>query len=49
MQCKGSESFLEKPHELTNVKKIIAVVSKGGVGKSLVTSLLAVTAQRTGL
>lgn len=31
------------PHEGTNVKKMIAVVSgKGGVGKSLITSLLAV-------
>jgi Mrp family chromosome partitioning ATPase len=47
--AKDPESFLEKPHELTNVKKIIAVVSgKGGVGKSLVTSLLAVTSQRQG-
>ena len=33
----------EPPHELSNVKKIIGVISgKGGVGKSLVTSLLAV-------
>lgn len=39
--------FLAKPHELSNVKKVIAVVSgKGGVGKSLVTSLLAVLMQR---
>ena len=42
-----AESLLEKPHELSHVKKVIAVVSgKGGVGKSLVTSLLAVLAQR---
>lgn len=42
-----AESLLEKPHELSRVKKVIAVVSgKGGVGKSLVTSLLAVLAQR---
>ena len=35
------QSFLEKPHELSNIKKVIAVVSgKGGVGKSLVTSML---------
>ncbi len=41
------QNFLEKPHELTHVKKIIAVVSgKGGVGKSMVTSLLSVTMQR---
>ena len=44
------ESLLVKPHELTHVKKIIGVCSgKGGVGKSLVTSLLAVLAQRQGL
>lgn len=34
----------EPPHELSRIKKVIGVVSgKGGVGKSLVTSLLAVT------
>ncbi len=39
----------EKPNELSNIKKVIGVVSgKGGVGKSLVTSLLAVTMQRRG-
>ena len=44
------ESLLAKPHELSHVKKIIGVCSgKGGVGKSLVTSLLAVLAQRQGL
>lgn len=33
---------VEKPHELSRIKKVIGVVSgKGGVGKSLVTSLLA--------
>ncbi len=43
------ESLIEKPHELSSVKKVIGVVSgKGGVGKSLVTSLLAVTMQRRG-
>ncbi len=43
------ESLIEKPHELSNIKKVIGVVSgKGGVGKSLVTSLLAVTMQRRG-
>ena len=41
--------FSEKPHDLSQIKKVIGVVSgKGGVGKSLVTSLLAV-AMRTGL
>ena len=44
-----SESLLETPNAQSNIKKIIAVVSgKGGVGKSLVTSLLAVNAQRAG-
>jgi len=44
------ESLLVKPHELTHVKKIIGVCSgKGGVGKSLVTAMLAVLAQRQGL
>lgn len=41
------KSLLEKPHELSNIKKVIGVVSgKGGVGKSLVTSLLAVSMSR---
>ncbi|MFA7501540.1 MAG: Mrp/NBP35 family ATP-binding protein [Anaerovoracaceae bacterium] len=41
--------FLEKQHEMSNVKKVYAVVSgKGGVGKSLVTSLLAVSMHRLG-
>ena len=43
------QSLLEKPHELSNIKKVIGVVSgKGGVGKSLVTSLLALSMQRKG-
>lgn len=43
------ESLLEPTNEYNNIKKIIGVVSgKGGVGKSLVTSLLAVTMQRRG-
>ena len=47
--CGSKESFLEKPHELSNIKKIIGVVSgKGGVGKSLVTGLLSVLSQRNG-
>ncbi|MBQ5590640.1 MAG: Mrp/NBP35 family ATP-binding protein [Clostridia bacterium] len=41
------ESFLVAPHEMSNIKKVIGVVSgKGGVGKSLVTSLLAVMSRR---
>jgi len=43
------ESLLEKQNAQSNVKKVIAVVSgKGGVGKSLVTSLMAVLTQRNG-
>ncbi len=43
------ESLLEPQNAASNVKKVIAVVSgKGGVGKSLVTSLLAVLTQRNG-
>ena len=46
---KEANDFLEKSHELSNIKKVIGVVSgKGGVGKSLVTSLMAVTMQRRG-
>ena len=41
------QSFLEKTTDLSHVKKVIGVVSgKGGVGKSLVTSLLATTLRR---
>gem|GEM_PF-6493154 len=44
------ESFLEEPNKMSSIKKVIAVVSgKGGVGKSLVTSMLAVTLNRRGL
>ena len=43
------KSMLEKPHELSKIKKVIGVVSgKGGVGKSLVTSLSAVESARLG-
>ena len=41
--------FSAKANELSHVKKVIAIVSgKGGVGKSLVTSLMAVLARRAG-
>ncbi|MBO4453335.1 MAG: Mrp/NBP35 family ATP-binding protein [Clostridia bacterium] len=44
---KESESMLVNPGKGSNIKKVYAVVSgKGGVGKSLVTSLLAVNARR---
>ncbi len=43
------QSFLEKTNDLSHVKKVIGVVSgKGGVGKSLVTSLLATAIRRRG-
>lgn len=43
------ESLIEKPHELSSIKKVIGVVSgKGGVGKSLVTCLSAVLMNRRG-
>ena len=43
------KSFQEAPHAGSSVKKVIAVMSgKGGVGKSLVTSLLATVTQRAG-
>ena len=43
------KSFLERPHEMSTIRKVIGVVSgKGGVGKSLVTSMLAVALKRRG-
>lgn len=43
------ESFIEKLNDLSSVKKVIGIVSgKGGVGKTLVTSMLAVTMNRRG-
>lgn len=43
------QSFLEEPNAGTHVKKVIGIVSgKGGVGKSLVTSLLASAMQKKG-
>ena len=45
----AKESFLAEPNPGSDVKKIIGVISgKGGVGKSLVTSLLAVNMRRRG-
>ena len=47
--CKDRQNFLETPKPTTKIKKIIGVVSgKGGVGKSLVTSLLAVASNNKG-
>ncbi len=44
------ESLLTPVNEYSRISKVIGVVSgKGGVGKSMVTSLLAIAAQRSGL
>jgi Mrp family chromosome partitioning ATPase/predicted Fe-Mo cluster-binding NifX family protein len=41
--------FKEKPNEHSSIKKVIGIVSgKGGVGKSLVTSMLAIAMNRKG-
>ena len=46
---RDKQSMYEAPHPASSVKHIIGVVSgKGGVGKSLVTSMLAVLMQRKG-
>lgn len=43
------QSFIEKPNEMSKIGKVIGVVSgKGGVGKTMVSSLLAVSMQRAG-
>ena len=44
-----AESLLAPPNAMSHIKKVIAVMSgKGGVGKSLVTGLMAVLAARNG-
>ncbi len=46
---KEPQSFLEKPNQLSKINKVIGVVSgKGGVGKTMVSSLLAVSMKRLG-
>lgn len=48
-RTQSKTDFLEKPNELSHINKVIGIVSgKGGVGKSLVTSLLAVVMNRRG-
>ncbi len=43
------KSLIKKPHALSDIKKVIAVVSgKGGVGKSMTCALLAAAAQNSG-
>lgn len=47
--CSEKKSMIEKPHELSRIKKVIGVVSgKGGVGKSMVTAMSAVISNRLG-
>ena len=44
-----SRSFIEKPNKLSRIGKVIGIVSgKGGVGKTLVSSMLAVNMKKTG-
>lgn len=46
---KEPQDLSKKPHPLSNIKKVIGVVSgKGGVGKSMVTSLLALEMLKRG-
>lgn len=48
-ECGENKSFIEKQNEFSHVKKVVGIVSgKGGVGKSLVSSLLAVAKRREG-
>lgn len=43
------KSFLEKPHAKSRIRKVIGIVSgKGGVGKSMVSSMLASSFQKKG-
>lgn len=47
VERKEAQSLLEQPNAKTYVKRVIDIVSgKGGVGKSLVTSLLATAMQK---
>lgn len=47
--CNEKKSFIEKQNEKSNIKKVIGVVSgKGGVGKSLISSLLTILTSRKG-
>ena len=44
------KSFLEAPHKMSTIRKVIAVVSgKGGVGKSMVTAMMSVLMNKRGL
>ena len=46
---RDKKSFIESPHAKSSIKKVIGVVSgKGGVGKSMITSLMSVIMNRRG-
>ena len=46
---RDKKSLIKSPHEFSDIKKVIAVVSgKGGVGKSMTCALLAAAAQSKG-
>ena len=48
-RTQAPQSFLDAPHPMSSIKKVIGVVSgKGGVGKSMVTSMMAVLLNRRG-
>ncbi len=47
--CSERKEFKEKQNEQSNIKKVIGIVSgKGGVGKSLITSILSVLTAKKG-
>ena len=49
VETSTQQDLREKPHRLSRIQKVIGIVSgKGGVGKSLVTSSLAVAVRRQG-
>lgn len=49
-ECKGETDFKVKANAKSDIRRVVAVMSgKGGVGKSLVTELLAVAAAKRGL
>lgn len=48
--ARDHKSLLKSPHAMSDIKKVIAVVSgKGGVGKSMTCALLAAAAQNSGM
>jgi len=48
-ESRDPKSLLEPPHKDSSIKKVIGIISgKGGVGKSMVSSMLAVNFQKKG-